>query len=126
MSVETAIWSPFWYELDQPLLLGEVASFDFFNTPPEYVRNDGLRVFYHGDWHERRMHLYTTELKRILDIRQPTLGSIQAIQTNGLDYRFTMLDGRTFCVNAEEAPGKVEGHVESIDDWRIFVELESV
>jgi hypothetical protein len=125
MLVETAIWYPFWYELDQSIAVGEVAELDFFKEPPANVVSDGLRVFYHGDWSERCRQLFDRQTKRVLRIRHPQLGMIQAIDAKGLDYKFTMLDGRVLMVEAEETPGVVYEHRAPMDDWRIFVEMES-
>lgn len=124
MPLERVIWYPYWYECDQPLAVGETADFDFFKTPPDYINNDGLRVFYHGDWKEKCRALFDTERRRILSIEHPVLGPIQRIETSGLDYTFTMPDGRVLKVEAEETPGWVYDWPEPIADWRIFVETE--
>lgn len=125
MPAERAIWYPFWYGLDQPIAVGAVADFDFFVKPPEAIVNEGLPVFYHGDWHERCRHLYDRRRKRILSIWHPVLDSIRKIETSGLDYTFAMADGRALKVEAEETPGLVYAHPEPITDWRIFVEMET-
>ena len=124
MGTERAIWCPYWYELDQPIAVGEIRDLDFFKTPPDYVKNDGLRVFYHGDWQEKCRSLYVTEKWRITNIEHPVLGRIRQIETDNLDYRFTMSDGQVLLVEAEESPGVVHGWPESMGDWRIFVEME--
>jgi len=134
MSVETVIWFPFWYEMDQSISAGQVSDFDFFKEPPHYILHEGRRVFYHGDWRKQSKPLYETEVKRILNIRHPKLGSIQSIDPKGLEYTFTMSDDRILKVEAEETPGVIyeieDGRVfakleKQIDDWRVFVELES-
>jgi hypothetical protein len=115
------IWFPFWYEMDQPISVGQVADFDFFKAPPEYVAHDGKRVFYHGDWQEKCRHLFESRRVRILEIHHPELGAIQSIDTKGLDYTFSMTDGRIQKVNAEETPGVVYERQQPITDWRIYV-----
>lgn len=126
MSVENAIWFPFWYELDQPITVGQISEFDFFKDPPPYILHEGLPVFYHGDWQEKCRHLYKREKKRILSIRHPQLGSIHAIDTKGLDYTFKLTDGRVLKVEAEETPGLIYDFPQKVDDWRVSVELEPV
>jgi hypothetical protein len=126
MPSETAIWFPFWYELDQSISVGEVRAFDFFKTPPERIANEGLPVFYHGNWDEKCRRLYDTRTVRILGIRHSQLGAIRSIDTNDLDYQFVMEDGGVLQVNAEETPGVVYAVAEPVVDWRVFVELESV
>ncbi|MDB5300808.1 MAG: hypothetical protein JWO87_2471 [Phycisphaerales bacterium] len=124
MSIETAVWFPYWYELDQSISVGQVADFDFFKDPPGNVAHDGRRVFYHGNWQEKYRHLFEKRRLRILGIRHPTLGPIQSIDTFGMDYTFTMTDGRVRKVEAEGKPGSVYDHPEPIADWRIYVEVE--
>jgi hypothetical protein len=124
MTTERAIWYPFWYELDQSIAVGQVANFDFFKMPPEYVVSDGLPVFYHGDWQEKCRPLYYTHRRRILKIHHPELGPINRIDTQGLDYTFTLEGGQVILVEAEEDPGLVYGRPERVQDWRVFVEME--
>jgi hypothetical protein len=124
MPTERAIWYPFWYELDQPIAVGETGDFDFFKMPPEYVRTDGLPVFYHGDWQEKCRNLFVTERKQIIGINHSVLGQIDEIATDGLDYKFTMSDGRVLLVEAEETPGLIYEWPKPINDWRVLVEME--
>lgn len=126
MSQETAIWYPYWYELDQPIAVSEVADFDFFEEPPSYVAHEGRRVFYHGLWQPQLQLNLERRRMRVLSIRHPELGSIQSINTKGLDYTLIMSDGRVLKVEAEETPGLVYEHQQKIADWRILVELEPV
>jgi hypothetical protein len=126
MAVEKAIWFPFWYELDQSIAVGQEGDFDFFKTVPDYIKNDGLLVFYHGDWQEKCRPLFDRRRIKILQIQHPVIGPIQAIDTSGLDYTFTTLEGRLQKVEAEETPGLVYERNETIADWRVYVEIESV
>lgn len=125
MAIERAIWFPFWHELDQPVAVGLEGDFDFFKIVPDYIEHDGLPVFYHGDWQEKCRHLFDRRQVKILRIQHPTLGSIQGIDTKGLDYTFTMSDGRLLKVEAEETPGFAYEQNEPIADWRIYVEMET-
>lgn len=122
MTIERAIWLPFWYELDQSIEVGVVDDFDFFREAPEYLGPEQRPVFYHGSWNER--HLFCTARKRIVSIRHHQLGAIRKIDTRGLDYTFTMLDGRVLKVEAEESPGWVYDIPDPVDDWRVEVEME--
>jgi hypothetical protein len=54
MAVQRAIWFPFWYEMDQSVAVGQEGDFDFFKVVPDYIAHDGLPVFYHGDWQEKK------------------------------------------------------------------------
>src|SRR5438874_1465309 len=119
MACERALWHPFWYELDQSLEVGLVNNFDFFRVAPGYLTKEALPVFYFGNWRDK--DLYFSARKRIIAIRHGKLGSIQKIDTKGLNYTFTMTDGSELLVEAEETPGLVYGHTEPITDWRIFV-----
>jgi hypothetical protein len=126
MAIETAIWFPFWYECDQSIRVGQIGDFDFFKDVPEYIAHNGLHVFYHGDWSEKSLHLFDRRRVKILNMRHPELGSIYSINTTGLDYTFTMSDGRSQKVEAEETPGLVYERNRPIADWRIYVEIEPV
>ena len=122
MSTERAIWFPFWYELDQNIEVGQVNDFDFFEKPPNHLPHDDLPVFHHGGTGRYR---HVTARKRILSIHHPQLGDIRKIDTSGLEYTITMLDGRVLKVEAEETPGLIyELLPTKIDDWRIYVEME--
>lgn len=128
----TAIWTPFWYELDQPIRVGQEGDFDFFVEPPAHIRHEGRRVFYHGGWSDSCRNQFTSRRVRIASIAHPQLGAIQSIDTNGLVYVITLADSRVVRVEAEETPGSIEideasGHAhghDSITDWRFYVECE--
>jgi hypothetical protein len=130
-----AIWYPYWYERDLPIHAGQIGEFEFFDAPPDYVKDDGLPVFWHDGHGPDRTH---KEHLRILSIYHPELGYIESIDTVGLEYTVTMIDGRVLKLEAEEAPGTVyflkSGEAcedgEPIDtpwmlqDWRFYVEAE--
>ena len=122
MSIERAIWHPFWYELDQSLEVGCVNEFDFFRTPPDDLANEELPIFYCGNWNDK--HLYYSAKKRILKIHHPQIGDIQKIDARGLDYTVTLTDGTIRKVEAEETPGVVYDLHKPVEDWRVFVEME--
>lgn len=67
-------WEPYWYELDQCIVVGDI---DFF-----YLRKDNL-YFANG----LNSECYEREVKaEILKITHPELGDIRGIITIGLDY----------------------------------------
>jgi len=124
MPVERAIWYPYWYELDQPIAVGQVGEFDFFHKHPESLRDETSAIFFHGDWSDASK--YYSSKKLILAIYHPRFGAINNINTSGLDYTITLADGTEYRVEAEESPGKVYKLAESITDWRVQVEMESI
>jgi hypothetical protein len=84
-----ARWHPFWYECDRPIRVGEVGEFEFFRTIPPYVKLRDFPVFFHHGW-SSDVYQQTSKLRlRILAIDHPELGSIQSIETDGLDYTLT-------------------------------------
>jgi hypothetical protein len=126
-----AAWIPGWYELDQPLEVGAEGEFIFWRVVPDYLGNSKDLVFYNTLWHERNGVFGTG---KISEIRHPQLGNIRKIDTRGLGYTITLLDGTEFLVNAEEEPGKMfEGEpgdwTESrrvISDWQCEVTFEAL
>jgi hypothetical protein len=135
-----AIWHPFWYESDRSISEGEVGDFEFFELPPPYVKSEGLPVFWHSGRSAEPYHRVYREHLRILKIRHPELGQIQSIDTDDLDYKVTMTDGRVAMINAEEQPGTVYFLKPSrsedsgspfeaplkVQDWTFYVETEKV
>jgi hypothetical protein len=131
-----AIWHPFWYERDLPINMGQVGDFEFFQSPPPYVKSDGFPVFWHDGWNtEPDKGVYTKHL-RILSIRHPELGQVESIETEGLEYTIAMNDGRIAKLEAEEEPGTVyfvkpDGSIDAetswkLNDWRFYVEADEI
>ena len=54
------------------------------------------------------------------------LGEFVEVQTDGLDYRFTQIDGHEIRVNAEEQPGRAYDFPTPPNDWNLLVELTSI
>lgn len=122
-----ALWFPYWYQLDQSLVVSETpCELDFFYTPPSYVAADKLEVFYHGNWNEKE--LFYTKTVRINHIHHNILGDFRRLDTENLFYTLELLNGEELQVEAEEIPGQLYGdHSETvITDWRFYVELETV
>jgi len=119
MTIEQAIWIPYWYELDQPIEVGLDTEFEFFIEPPESLRHDGLAVFANGPDRDSTRTLP----RRILKISNAELGDILKVSTDGLVYSITLADGSVLEVEAEENPGKIENSTRVINDWRMVVEM---
>jgi hypothetical protein len=124
MARETALWFPFWYELDQAIAVGSIAEFDFFHAAPVDIPAAGHPVFFRGDWNEKAQ--YYSSRRKVVSIYHGQLGQLRRVDTDGLDYRFTTMGGEVWVVNAEEAPGRVEeGRIDQIQEWSLWVTLES-
>jgi hypothetical protein len=109
-------WKPFWYELDQTIVVGDI---DYF-----YLKQgENTQAFgYFADDDEQVK-------AEILTIRHPVLGAVRGILANDLYYTLYLVDGRKYFVNAESKPGTVYESttlLESeiiITDWRLDVEV---
>lgn len=126
-----AAWVPGWYELDPVLEVGLSGEFAFFRVVPDSLRGPEALILYNDLWHPRDFAVATGTISAI---RHPELGEIRSVDTRGLDYTITLMDGTEILVNAEEDPGKMfEGRlgdwVESkrvVTQWRFAVEFESL
>ncbi|MFT5528164.1 MAG: hypothetical protein ACI9HK_006152 [Pirellulaceae bacterium] len=117
----TAIWFPYWYELDQSIEVGVEGEFHFFKTPPPSLAEPDHDVFYNGLWES---HASVVRHITIRSIRNICFGDVQKINAVGLDYRLTFPDGRTLKIDAEESPGAACDWPEPITDWRFYVDLD--
>ena len=126
ISKMNAIWIPGWYELDQPLLLGERRKYWFYDVPPldcVAVEEDVDLVFFNQLASAANFHVrYAT----IEEMSHPKLGRLQRVDTDGLDYIFVPVVGDEIVVNAEEEPGVAQTDEVQIDDWSVFVSLLDV
>ena len=104
-----------WYELDQSIKVGMVDEFLF-------VRDRTPLYFYSGLYHPEE---WTPIRCTILAISHPEFGGVSEINTVGLDYTITLIDGTSFKVNAEETPGNVYGSPVKPKDWTFIVEIET-
>ncbi|MBI3411051.1 MAG: hypothetical protein HY040_22180 [Planctomycetes bacterium] len=128
---ENVAWVPCWYELDQPLEVGQSGDFAFWWLVPEHLRGPERLVLCNDFSHSGNLLIARGT---IAAIRHPELGAIRKINTRGLDYTITLADGTELLVNAEEDPGKLyerdgERWAESprvISNWRFVVEFESL
>jgi len=117
MKTLTLIWKPAWYELDQPLTVGEIGCFDIIKTDEYTAFATGLD---NG--------LDSINCK-ILNIINSKLGNIIKIDTQGLSYRFYTEKGDYIQIEAEEQPGVIEGSYKSLgilQDTRFYVEVQLI
>jgi hypothetical protein len=94
-----AIWQPAWYELDQPLAVGEVATF--------FVVAASLPMRFATDMmaaNEARLPVRA----EVVAIYNKQLGSLLKIDTQGLSYKFYVNSETFFQIEAEERPGWIE------------------
>ena len=129
-TLQTAIWTPGWYELDQSLALGQRQKYWFFQNPP--VASDSDRetacpecdlVFYN------QLDSTTNCCVRyanIVEMYHPQLGPLLRVDTDGLDYIFTPVEGEEVIVNAEEDPGSTYDSQLDVPDWSVLVKLSEV
>lgn len=94
-----AIWKPAWYELDQGLTVGEIATvFLVASSLPVRFATDVM------DADEEQLKLQA----EVVSIHNKQLGSIIKIDTQGLSYRFYVDSEAFFQIEAEENPGWIE------------------
>ena len=125
-SIQKAIWTPGWYELDQTLTLGERQKFWFFQNPPEEcvaLGSDVDLVFYNQLDSSKNC---AVRYAKIVEMFHPQLGPLVSVDTDGLDYIFYPIDGEEATVNAEEEPGVTDGLDYLVEDWTVFVTLSDV
>jgi hypothetical protein len=129
--MERAAWIPGWYELDQPLEVGDEGEYAFWRVVPAHLQGRERLVFYNTLWNEKDAIWATGKIIRIY---HQELGEVRKVDTEGLDYTIIMADGVELLVNAEEKPGKIyEGKpgawIESkrvVSEWRFEVQFESL
>ncbi len=109
----TVIWRPFWYELDQSIVVGDI---DFF-----YLTKDKSQ-FSNGLTSEDDYEIKA----EILDIKHSLLGSVKGIITIGLDYTVYLDSGDSIQVDAEESPGKITEAKYEVDDWDFEVDIRII
>jgi hypothetical protein len=127
--MERVAWVPGWYELDPQLEVGREGEFVFWRVVPEHLRGPKRLVLYNYLWRPEDGMFASG---KIAAIRHPELGDIRKVDTRGLDYTITLVDGTELVVNVEEDVGKMyEGKpgawVESqrvVSNWRFEVEFE--
>ncbi len=124
-TTKSALWVPGWYELDQPLSVGSHDRFWFYQNPPvDLLQAESFDfVFFNQTNSAANCQVRNATIR---SIEHPTLGKIQKIDTDGLDYVFYPESGEEIIVNAEERPGVAYYESSQITDWSVSVTLENV
>ena len=122
-----AVYKFRFYELDQPLEVGDEKEFAFFvdphfaASPLSPISRDMILAFANTLGEK----MVVRHRCRIVSISHPTLGKVQSIATRGLSYTVILDDGRRVVVDAEENPGIVEDGPRA-GDWLFLVEIEPI
>lgn len=117
-----ALWTPGWFSLDPCLKIGEASTFSFYQKPPSTTKipNEAEFVFFNGLESEAETLTFDTT---ILSIAHPVLGEIREVNTDELDYAFTLACGEIVEVNAEEDPGSIVQGNFDVTSWDLTVYL---
>lgn len=120
-----AIWTPSWYEMDQSIAVAMTGKFLFFqNTSSGDSYDDDVDfVFFNQLDSDTNSEL---RFATVAEIYHKNLGPLKKVDTDGLDYIFSPIDGDDVLVNAEEEPGKTYDDELEIDDWSVEVLLVDV
>jgi hypothetical protein len=108
----TAVWCPYWYDLDQPIAVGKRTQLSFGVHPEEQISAQVRRwhasppdaIFYGGLGGDG---LWFDVDSEIVALRNSVLGAVQRITSQGLDYTVKLESGRELLVNSEEHPGAI-------------------
>ena len=124
MNMITALWKPFWYDLDYSIAVGEIGYFKF-------IKNFDMVKFATAvdDEQGEKMKI------KILKISNAELGNIVKIDTEiiSLSYLFYTDDNHYIQIDAEQTPGLIENHSvlirnsteeKYLEDTNFFVEIE--
>ncbi len=116
---------PGWYELDQPLSVGESGRLWFYQDPPRDLPSVESYdfVFFNQLSAAANCQVRTAN---VLSIEHAVLGRVARIDTSGLDYVFHLVEGDSIVVNAEEDPGRAYDGPAEITDWSMVVHLSDV
>lgn len=123
--IKKAIWTPSWYEMDQSIAVGSSNKFWFFQDSQSVadIADDIDIVFFN-----QLDSTVNSEMRfaNVAEIHHSILGQLSRVDTDGLDYIFTTVDGTDILVNAEEEPGKTYDEGVEIEDWSVVVCLTNV
>lgn len=109
----TVKWEPYWYELDQSVVVGDVDLF-YLSEDHRSLVNGGAGK---DDCEVR------AKIKRIT---HPELGEVKGIITIGLDYSIHLDGGALIVVNAEERPGKIQDPSYVVTEWAFDVRIDII
>lgn len=108
-----AVWKPAWYALDQPLTVGETATFSFLALEvPLRFATDIL------DANKPQVKLRA----QVVSIYNKQLGNLRKIDTRGLSYKFYVASEAYVQIDAEETPGWLE-HSGSATEFLLELEF---
>ena len=125
--VRKALWKPRWFKLDQSIQTGQSGQFAFYDQPTGEADIDGQCFeFTFFSRLESETHRCEFRFARILEINHPTFGSIERVDTHGLDYIFYPTTGSEKIVNAEEEPGVIYDFDMQVESWSLTVTLADV
>jgi hypothetical protein len=100
------IWKPFWYDLDQTLIVGEEGYF--------YIIKES-NIFSNGLSNDNEIEI-KGKVKSIYSIE---LGELKGIICDGLDYFIHLSNGSVITVDSEQELGKVQN-----SDMRLLLSIE--
>ena len=106
-------WTPYWYELDDSIIVGDIDWFCVSNNERFANNTYGLND----------VSFFQLE---IIDITHSTLGKIRGIVTIGLDYTIYLNDGNVIQVNAEEQPGTIYDSNYEVHNWTFDVSVKVI
>jgi hypothetical protein len=118
-----AVWKPGWHELDQSLFVGQRSRFRFQVPEDGQLGSQGPLVFCNQATSPQYSRLRDA---KVVSLKHPKLGPLERIDTDGLDYVFETVEGRTFLVNAEEEPGVIYDSEIHINDWSVWATLADI
>ncbi len=104
-----AFWVPRWYRQDQPLAVGQESVLSFRGQVPPHRSIAFLAAGLDSPRHDARC--------RVLGLRHPSRGSLQAIRIEEDGYQFVLQSGEALDVGMD---GSGAGHV----DWTVRVVLQ--
>ncbi len=107
-------WEPFWYDLDQTIIVGEENYF--------YLTTD-KKKFASGLSSEDEYEV----IAKIKSINHSELGNVKAIDCNGFNYYIYYGNGKRFTVCSEENPGMIfKGETDELKNWSFKIEIDII
>ena len=119
-----AVWRPSWYEMDQSIAVGSDSRFCFYQDSRGQGLDEEIDFSFFNQLDSDANS--ETRFATVAGICHSVLGPLSRVDTDGLDYIFTLLDGTDVVVNAEEEPGKSYDDGIEIEDWSVVVSLVNV
>jgi hypothetical protein len=125
--VRRALWKPNWFKLDQSIRTGQFGQFAFFENSKDVLVAEG-ELYDFTFFNQLKSGSERPEFRnaRILEINHPSLGSIERIDTLGVDYVFYPTNGLELIVNAEEEPGVIYDCELQVEQWSLTVSVGDI